>query len=95
MPVQCAVARRRKRRRHFYRFSTRIARGQCPVALKPRFQLAEHKFITALLINADNVNCCCEAASLVEDAAKVIRDDFMARDPESLDFNVVALCKGD
>ncbi|KAH8065720.1 thiol-dependent ubiquitin-specific protease [Aureococcus anophagefferens] len=34
-------------------------------------------------------------ASLVEDAAKVIRDDFMARDPESLDFNVVALCKGD
>ncbi|EGB09677.1 hypothetical protein AURANDRAFT_24113 [Aureococcus anophagefferens] len=33
--------------------------------------------------------------SLVEDAAKVIRDDFMARDPESLDFNVVALCKGD
>jgi ubiquitin carboxyl-terminal hydrolase L3 len=27
------------------------------------------------------------------DAAKVIREDFMARDPENVNFNVTALCK--
>ena len=35
------------------------------------------------------------ADSFVEDAAKVIRDDFMARDPENHGFNVTALCLGD
>lgn len=33
------------------------------------------------------------AESFVADAAKVIREDFMARDPESINFNVTALCK--
>ena len=33
------------------------------------------------------------AESLVEDAATVIRDSFMARDPENLNFNVVAFVK--
>ncbi len=29
------------------------------------------------------------------DAARVIRDDFMARDPETVNFNITALCKLD
>ena len=33
--------------------------------------------------------------SFVADAAKVIREDFMARDPENMNFNVTALCKLD
>ena len=31
--------------------------------------------------------------TFVSDAAKVIREDFMARDPENMNFNVTALCK--
>ena len=31
--------------------------------------------------------------TFVSDAAKVIREDFMARDPENYGFNVTALCK--
>jgi ubiquitin carboxyl-terminal hydrolase L3 len=33
--------------------------------------------------------------TFVSDAAKVIREDFMARDPTSLNFNCTALCKLD
>eukprot|EP00614_Pseudopedinella_elastica_P005841 CAMPEP_0172593102 /NCGR_PEP_ID=MMETSP1068-20121228/12289_1 /TAXON_ID=35684 /ORGANISM="Pseudopedinella elastica, Strain CCMP716" /LENGTH=256 /DNA_ID=CAMNT_0013390487 /DNA_START=44 /DNA_END=814 /DNA_ORIENTATION=- len=33
------------------------------------------------------------AESFLADAAKVIREDFMARDPENMNFNVTALCK--
>lgn len=31
--------------------------------------------------------------TFLSDAAKVIRDDFMARDPTCINFNIVALCK--
>ena len=31
--------------------------------------------------------------TFVSDAAKVIREDFMARDPENMNFNVTALCR--
>lgn len=31
--------------------------------------------------------------SFLSDAAKVIREDVMARDPESINFNITALCK--
>ena len=34
-------------------------------------------------------------ATFVLDAAKVIRQEFMARDPSSIQFNVTALCKMD
>uniref|UniRef100_A0A7S2R989 UCH catalytic domain-containing protein n=1 Tax=Rhizochromulina marina TaxID=1034831 RepID=A0A7S2R989_9STRA len=33
--------------------------------------------------------------TFLSDAAKVIREDFMARDPENVNFNVTALCKLD
>ena len=33
--------------------------------------------------------------TFVLDAAKVIREEFMARDPSSINFNVTALCKLD
>ena len=33
------------------------------------------------------------AESFLSDAGKVIREDFMARDPENVGFNVVALCQ--
>lgn len=33
--------------------------------------------------------------NFVSDAARVIRDEFMARDPTSINFNVTALCKLD
>mmetsp|Transcript_55563 Transcript_55563/g.154796 ORF Transcript_55563/g.154796 Transcript_55563/m.154796 type:complete len:239 (+) Transcript_55563:72-788(+) len=33
------------------------------------------------------------AETFVADAAKVIKEDFMARDPENLNFNITALCK--
>eukprot|EP00928_Gymnodinium_smaydae_P025814 TRINITY_DN2045_c0_g1_i4.p1 TRINITY_DN2045_c0_g1~~TRINITY_DN2045_c0_g1_i4.p1 ORF type:complete len:270 (+),score=65.77 TRINITY_DN2045_c0_g1_i4:81-812(+) len=35
------------------------------------------------------------AETFVSDAAKVIREDFMKRDPENVNFNVTALCKLD
>ena len=33
------------------------------------------------------------AETFVQDAAKIVREDFMARDPENLNFNVTAFCK--
>jgi len=33
--------------------------------------------------------------TFLSDAARIIREDFMARDPESVNFNVTALCKLD
>lgn len=33
--------------------------------------------------------------TFLSDAAKIIREDFMARDPESINFNITALCKVD
>ena len=33
--------------------------------------------------------------TFVSDAGKVIREDFMARDPENMNFNVTAFCKLD
>ena len=36
-----------------------------------------------------------DAATFLSDAAKVIREDVMARDPESINFNITALCKVD
>mgnify|MGYP002005635968 CR=1 FL=1 len=33
--------------------------------------------------------------SFLKDAAKVIREEFMARDPTSINFNITALCKAD
>jgi len=33
------------------------------------------------------------ADTFLADAAKVIREDFMARDPDSINFNITALCK--
>ena len=74
----------------------------CP-SIKDSKQLAalfnEEAHVQAAHIDAETKEAFpfCHGATSAEtflmDAARVIREDFMARDPDCINFNVVALCK--